>query len=410
MVKYIKIALKNIRRHKRRTILIVIMITTAVTITIFLEGFLEDMRQGWLKAIIHTQTGHIQIMHKGYLEKELMSPLDMLISYPKEIDKLLEKQKCILARTKRLNFGGMIATSEKTAIFSGIAVDPVNEYEVFCLLDVDKGEKLSTYKENGCVIGIGLAKNLGIEVGDAVTLISNTIEGALNAVDVEIVGIFKSGQPQVDNILLYVTFPTAYNLLNIKENKVSNIILILEDINLAPKFASILRAFIKDKYRWEKIDVHLWADLATLYRKVMDMNKFTTGIIELIMFFLITLGICNTMLMAVFERTKEIGTMTAFGIRRGEIVGLFLCESLIIGIFGGLLGSILGAGITQVIHFIGIPYVPPGTERLVYMRPIVCLDKMVLAFILTIITTIIGGLYPAFWASKIKPAEALRFI
>lgn len=409
MVKYIRIALKNIRRHKRRTILIVMMITSAVAITIFLEGILEDMRQGWLKAIIHTQTGHIQIMHKGYLEKELMSPLDMLISHPKEIEKFLEKQKCILAMTKRLNFGGMIATPEKTAIFSGIAVDPINEYEVFCLLDVDKGEKLSPYKKNGCVIGIGLAKNLSLEVGDTVTLISNTIEGALNAVDVEIVGIFKSGQPQVDNILLYVTFPTAYNLLNI-EDKVSNIILVLENINLSPKFASNLRTFIKDKYRSEELEVHLWSELATLYRKVMGMNKFTIGIIELIMFFLITLGICNTMLMAVFERTKEIGTMTAFGIRRGEIVGLFLCESLIIGIFGGLLGSVLGTGITQIVHFIGIPFVPPGTERLVYMRPIVCLDKMVFAFILAVITTIIGGLYPAFWASKIKPVEALRFV
>ncbi|MDI6704060.1 MAG: FtsX-like permease family protein [bacterium] len=410
MVKYIKIALRNIRRHKRRTILIVIMITTAVAVTIFLEGILEDMRQGWLKAIIHTQTGHIQIMHKGYLEKELMAPLDMLISHPKKIEKFLEKQESILAMTKRLNFGGMIATPEKTAIFSGIAVDPVNEYEVFCLLDVDKGEKLSPYKENGCVIGVGLAKNLAIEVGDVVTLISNTIEGTLNAVDVEIVGIFKSGQPQVDNMLLYVTFPTAYNLLNIVGDKVSNIILVLKSINLAPKFASILRSFIKDRYIGEELDVHLWSDLATLYRKVMGMNKFTTSIIELIMFFLITLGICNTMLMAVFERTKEIGTMTAFGIRKGEIVGLFLCESLIIGIFGGLLGSILGAGITQVIQFIGIPFVPPGTDKLVYIRPIVCLDKIVLAFILATITPIIGGLYPAFWASKIKPVEALRFV
>jgi len=386
------------------------MIITVVTITIVLEGFIEASREGWLISIIHSETGHIQIMRKGYREKSMMSPLDLLISNAKEIKTIINNSavnNTIRGLTERLKFGGMIATEKETTMFSGIGIDPVNEYDIFELIRIEKGKRIMPHKKSGCLIGSGLAKNLKLDVGDSVVLMSNTVEGAINAINVEIVGIFSSGVPQVDNLVLYVPISAAQRLLNVKE-QVSNIIILLEDINLVDKGAEQIRDLLKAKF--SDLEVVTWRDLASLFNRIQDMYKFQSNIVEIIMFFLIALAICIIMLMAVFERTREIGTMTAFGVKKWEVISLFLCESTIIGVTGGVLGMASGIGMTGLLNIIGIPFNPPDTDVLVYIRPIVLYEKAVHIVIFTIITTIMGGLYPALWASKIRPSEAFRFI
>lgn len=410
MVKYLRIAAKNIARHKRRTILVVVMIGSGVAMSILLEGILEDMRLGWLKAIIHTQTGHLQIMPEGYLKRELMSPLDLLISSPMRLKEFIEKEEGVVSLTERLNFSGMIATQEKTTIFNGIGVDPINEYEVFSLLKgVERGSPILRDKPYGGVIGTRLAENLGIDIGGVVTLVSNTKYGTLNAINMEVVGIFSSGVPEVDSMCLYLPLEGAFKLLDI-EGEVSSIVCILEDIRSVPKFKERVKRFIETEYGFEGLEVHSWDELATLYKRVMGMQGFTIKMIELIIFFLIALAISSIMLMSVFERTREIGTMTAFGIKRSQIMTLFLTEAFLIGILGGMIGILVGSSITAGVFFVGIPYIPPGTEKVVYMRPLLCVDKMVFVFLIGIVSTLIGGLYPSWWAARIRPIDALRFV
>lgn len=408
MVKFLRVAYRNVIRHKRRALLMLFMITIVVAITLILEGFLEASRQGWLTSVIHSETGHIQIMRKGYMEAGPMAPLDLLITRPEEIKAILNgSSNAIIGLTERLSFGGMIATWEKTAIFGGIGVDPVNEYDIFDLIDVKKGTRLIPNQDSGTLIGSGLAKNLEINIGDPVTLISNTVEGAINAINMEVVGIFHSGTPQVDNMALFVPLASAQRLLNVP-NQVSSIVVLLDDINLVDKKANEIRGLMKE--RRHDIEVVTWQDLATLFKRVQSMNRFQANIVGIIMFSLITMAICIIMLMAVFERTREIGTMTAFGIRKGEVMSLFLCESMIIGIIGGLLGALLGIGVTGVLNMIGIPFNPPDTDILIYLRPVILYDRAVYVFFIAVVTAGIGGFYPAVWASTIRPSEAFRFV
>jgi len=381
------------------------MIVVAVTLSILFEGFLENMKKGWLEAIIHAETGHIQIMKKGYLEKSLLSPLDCLISYPKEIKEKLKDDKNIVAMTSRLDFGGLIAVADKTTIFNATGIEPENEYEIFSFLEnVEKGTRLYIYHKDACVIGCGLAKYLGVSIGDTVTLVTNTVEGGMNAINLEVVGIFKSGRPEVDNMCLSLPISSAQKLLYTK--KVSKIILLLKDMKYIPKYVDEL----KSKFIKENLDVYPWYELAKLYKKVMAMNRFQLSIVEFIMFVLIGLAISNVALISTFERTREIGTMTAFGIRKGEVMKLFLSESLLIGIIGGIGGIILGTIVVKILYFIGIPFVPPGTDMVVYMRPILKMQILMFAFFFSCFISILGGIYPAWKATKIKPIEALRFI
>jgi len=407
MIKYLKIGYKNIIRHKRRTLLTLSMIISVAIVTLVVEGFIEDSQRGWLMSIIHTQTGHIQIMPHGYREREIMAPIDTLISTPERVKALIGEDEPVVAITERLNFGGMIATEKKTAIFNGIGIDPITDYDIFELISAEKGTRLTPDKELGCLIGSGLAKNLEVDVGNLVTLISNTREGAINAINVEIVGIFHTGVPEVDKMLLYIPLKSAQRLLNIS-NEISNLVILLNNINQVDKEAYRIKGLLKDKF--PNLEVVTWEELATLYKKVQRMQRFQANIIEIIMFFLIGMAICIIMLMSVFERTREIGTMTAFGIKRREVIFLFLCESMIIGIIGGVLGSLLGIGVTGIINIIGIPFNPPGTEILVYIRPVILYDRALYVTIVAIITTCLGGLYPSLWASKIRPQEAFRFV
>jgi len=407
MNKYIKIAWRNIFRNKRRTVLVVIMIMFAVSLSLLFEGFLEDMRQGWLKAVIHGETGHIQIMRKGYLESSILSPLDCLISSPKEIEGLLKKDKDVVGVTKRISFGGLIAVADKTTIFNGIGVDPANEYKIFSLLEgVKIGKRLYPYHRDACVIGCGLAKYLGVGIGDMVTLLTNTVEGAMNAINVEVVGIFETGRPEVDNMCLSIPLSSSQNLLYTE--KVSSIILLLKDIEDVPRYIEGLKRRLNEKRM--DVEIHPWYELATLYKKVMAMNRFQLTIVEIIMFLLVGLALSNVSIMSTFERTKEIGTMTAFGIRQDEIMKLFLSESSLIGIIGGIGGIIGGIIVVKILYLIGIPFVPPGSTTPVYMRPILQISNLIFAFIFASLISIIGGIYPAWRASRIKPVEALRFV
>jgi len=407
MLKFFKIGYKNVIRHKRRTLLTIFMIICVVTITLVLEGFIEASRKGWLLSIIHTQTGHIQIVKKGYREKSMTQTLDLLIENPKAIEKIIKNNKSIRAFTERLSFGGMIATETKTAIFSGIGIDPVNDYDIFDLIQAKVGTRLMPYHKSGCLIGSGLAKNLGLKVGSSAILISNTIEGAINAINVEIVGIFHSGVPQKDNLVLYIPLKDAQRLLNLN-GQVSKIIILIEDIDKVDKEVNNIRKLLKNNF--PDIEIVTWEQLAGLFKRIQSMYRFQANIIELIMFSLIAISICIIMLMSVFERTREIGTMSAFGIKRSEIIFLFLCESMIIGIIGGLLGVMIGIGVTKLLYIIGIPFNPPDTDILVYIRPIVLYNKAIYIFLFSIFTTIIGGLYPSIRTSKIRPSEAFRFV
>jgi len=409
MKKYFILAYRNTVRHKRRTILTVFLIASVVAVTIFMEGFLEAYNQGWLQATIHSETGHIQIMPTGYREAAVMAPIEGLIASPEKIKELIEEDKDVIGITERLKIGGMIATEEKTAIFSGVGIDLVNEYDVFDLIDVQQGRRLSPLDKEGCVIGALLAKQLGLKVGDSATLIANTIEGAMNAVRIHIVGIFESGTPEVDSLFIYIPIIHAQNLVN-TPGQVSNIILLLNDIKKVEPYSKRLKEMIETIGMKQSVEVWRWDELAGMFKRITNMQRFQLSVVEGVMLFLVVLSIVIIMLMSIFERVREIGTLTAFGITRREIATLFLTESAMLGLLGGFMGNMIGLIVTTITYYLGIPFNPPGSTMTVYIRPIIVPQIMMILFFVAILTTLLGGLYPALWGSKIKPTEALRYV
>lgn len=374
-----------------------------------MEGFLEGSNSDWLNSIIHAETGHIQIMPRGYKDVSMMSPIDNLIPTPNVIKDLVKSSQEVIGVTERLNFGGMIATGEKTAIFSGIGVDVINEYDIFDFISATEGRRLSPLDKEGCLMGSILAKNLGLKVGNDAVLITNTAEGAVNAVNVKIVGIFNSGVPTADSMLLYIPIAHAQKLVN-APMCVSQIILLLDNIQNVESYSIKLNSIIKETSFKNLVEVWKWNELATTYERIISMERFQLSIVEGIMLFLIILSVNIIMLMSVFERVKEIGTLTAFGITSKEIAFLFLNEALMIGFVGGCVGYIVGLVAIKVTCFMGVPFNPPGSTITVYMRPIIPWMRMFIISVITVFTTVIGGLYPAVWGSKIRPTEALRYV
>ena len=409
MQKYLKLAYRNTVRHKRRTILTVFLIASVVVVTVFMESFLEAYNQGWLQATIHSETGHIQIMPTGYREAAVMAPIEGLIASPEKIKELIGEDEDVIGITERLKIGGMIATEEKTAIFSGIGIDLVNEYDVFDLITVSQGHRLSPLDKEGCVMGALLAKQLGLKVGDSAILMGNTVEGAMNAVRVHIVGIFESGTPEVDSLFVYMPIAHAQNLVN-TPGQVSNIILLLDDIQKVEPYSKKLKGMMETLNLPQPVEIWRWDELAGMFKRITSMQRFQLSVIEGIMLFLVVLSIAIIMLMSVFERVREIGALTAFGITRREIAILFLTESAMLGFLGGLIGNIIGLILIAITYSLGIPFNPPGSTMTVYIRPIIVPQIMLILFFVALLTTLLGGLYPALWGSKIKPTEALKYV
>lgn len=405
---YVKLALRNIFRNRRRTLITLAAMACGTTAILLFGGFVHFIFLSVRENTIHSQVGHIQLYKKGFAEKAAVAPFAYMIDNYAEIRALVSQIPHVQDVMPRLGFSGLISTGDTTTSFVGSGVHPESEAALASFAQIVDGQELSSRTPRGVVLGLGLARGLGVHPGDDLTLLTTTRAGAINALAVQVRGTWESGEKAFDDRFLKAPIADIQRLLD-NEGEVQSIVVLLDDT----KHTAMVRDRLATLLREHHFDLEMktWEDLALRYHQVRQLFSNIFQVMTLIVSIVVVLGIANTMMMAIFERTREIGTVMALGTPRRGVIATFLLEGAALGILGGMAGILLGVILATLISAHGIPMPPPpGSTRGFIAQILIVPEVVVQALRLALLTAVLSSIYPAWRASRLHIVEALRYV
>jgi putative ABC transport system permease protein len=398
------LAFRNLTRHKRRSRLSIGAVAFGIAALILASGFIEWIFYDFRETTIKSQLGHLQIVRPNYFEVGKADPYAFLL--PKNLPKFVEQRSDLYQVTvavPRLGFSGLISHGEATLSFIGEGIDPEEQVYFGDALQISAGNHLSSDQPNQFILGEGLARNLGVQEGDKVVLLVNTTSGSINAIEGTVGGLFSTVTKSYDDNALRLPIDTARKLL--RAQGAHSWVVLLNDTDQTDSVLAKLRNSLPS----DQFEILPWYELADFYNKTTVLFTKQVQAIKVIIALIILLSISNTMTMSVMERTGEIGTAMALGVKRSGILHLFLSEGAMIGAIGGLLGVLLGFLLASFISSIGIPMPPPpGMARGYTGEILVTMNMTIEALTLSILTTLVASFYPAWKASRMQIVDALR--
>ena len=408
MFKFIKLASKNVFRNRRRTIITGLVLIFGATALVLAGGFIAFSFRGLRESTIHGQLGHIQIYSKDFFQREEEKPLELGLENVQELKQKILAQPNVRFTLARIEFMGLISNGDKSVAFLGRGVEPERELKLADFaMDVDQGKFLGETPENKLetevILAKGLAKSLKAKIGDYLTLMTTTSKGALNAMDIKVAGIYSTGIPEYDERALMVNLQAAQQLLC--TSKVTKLVVVLDETEKTEAVSAAIEKLFPN------IRVKRWFELATFYNAVVRLYNAIFGFLGFIIFVIVVLSSSNTMMMSIFERTREIGTQLAMGTSRARLLVNFLYEGLIIGILGSLIGLLTAFILGSIINHAGVIMpAPPGSTR---GYPLLIDNVFMIyvgVFVLIAMTTVISTIVPALKASRFKIVDALGHI
>jgi putative ABC transport system permease protein len=397
------VVLRSLMRHRVRTIISLSAIGFGVIAVLLAGGFIQWVLTATRETTIYSRLGHIQAVRPGYFDSGTADPFGYLLPASSPEFEALSAMPQVKVVAPRLSFSGLISHGESTQSFLGEGVEPDKEKDLSRYLFIAQGESLSSQDPTGVILGEGLAASLGVGIGDNIVLLANTATGGVNAVEAHVRGLFYSSTKAYDDSALRVPLAMGQRLLRVSGAHVWVILL-----NNTEDTEAVLQA-LRDRFQRAQLQFVPWLDLADFYKKTVLLFSRQVGIVRLVIALIIVLSISNTLVMSVLERTGEIGTLMALGLRRRKILQLFAAEGILLGLIGGTLGLLIGLALAHVLSAIGIPMPPPpGMNRGFTGEILVTWPLAANAFILAATTTALASLYPAWKASRLVIVDALR--
>jgi putative ABC transport system permease protein len=397
------LAFRNVTRQRRRSLMGVVAVAFGISALILAAGFIEWVYWAMREDVIGSRIGHIQVVRQGYLESGTSDPFRFLLPDRAPEHAAIAAVPGVVAVAPRIVFSGIMSLGESTLSFTGEGIDPEKEQRFSSAVLMTDGTGLSAGDEFGIIVGQGLAANLGAKVGDQVVLLASTGSGGINAVEVRIRGLFSTDSKAFDDVTLRVPLRIAEQLLRI--DGAHAWVVVLDETSRTTAVAAELASRLAGR----NLQIIPWYELADFYTKTVTLFSKQVGVLKLIIAVIIILSISNTLTMSVLERTGEIGTSMALGVRRTQILAQFVGEGVIIGILGGVLGVVVGLVAAFAISGVGIPMPPPpGMARGLVGEVRITAPLVAEAFALGIATTLAASLYPAWKASRMQIVDALR--
>ncbi|MEQ3529868.1 FtsX-like permease family protein [Pseudoalteromonas sp. XMcav11-Q] len=404
-MRWVVFAFFNVLRNGRRSLFTILVAAVAVAAILTTSGFALFTYQSLAEKAARDE-GNFIITHKKLLEEE-----DMPLQYGLSDTELLQNQLLEDERVKnvlpRINFNGLVSNGEKSSIFIGLGVEPEEFMVKGPFLTMVSGQALSSFSdleaESQIVLGKDLARSLKVAVGDYVTLMSTTTDGALNALDFQVRGIYTTGVPDLDKRQLYIKLSDAQSLLY--TDKVSSLSVYLFDLDNTRSTVA----------QYEPRDPSLafvpWWERAFYYQSVKDLYNRIFGLLGGIMVLLVFFSISNTMAMAVTERTREIGTVAAMGSYQWEIIRNFILESSIIGFLGATIGIAISTIVAWGLVYLGLEMPPPPGSNQGYPLTITFSWEIALSVMLIMILVCVLAAFKAAYKGSAKPiTEALNHV
>jgi len=414
MIQLFKLAFRNVLRNRRRSIITLIAVIIGIFAYITMDGVMNALQNQSKLMLKLVETAHIKIFAKDYWEHRFKEPLEYTIEDYLEVEDMISAMQGIEGVTERIQFQTRIYDGRDEMVCTGIAIDiDGGDQTVFNLKDsIAKGEYLQ--KGESAIIGINLADLFELEVGSWLTLEFKDKNGIYDAAQVVVTGIFSTGHPDIDSSAIYLPLDLMQKRLDM-ENSVTEIAIRLKsERNLKTfnkKLDERLHAEFMEKHDFETLT---WKEQAEDFLSFMEADALGGYITIYFLLIIVIVGIMNTMLMAVYERVREIGALMALGMQKKRVRRLFLMEGALLGVFGSLIGMAMGLIVIIILSKSGINvgalYAGQDVGYLIkdYIYTEVKIIPFIEAFIIGVVAAVIASYIPARYASKMKPAEALR--
>ena len=399
-----KLAFRNLFRNTRRTILTSLLISSSLIVLILVDGLMHGMTKVMVGGITHTLEGEAQVARKGFRND---FEVEYTIDDPASVVSQLKENKGLKGFGPRVIIGGMIASSYNTTGSLVYGVDAKQELKVSRISEaIIEGQYLSG-EPREILIGKPMAELLEVELGDRLIITAATVD--TNEITQELFrlsGIFEFGPEEMDKNLVFINLDKAQSVLGMQGN-LHQIALRFTD----PEDAKNKELPLFKQLTSEENEALGWLDLQPSIGAMIEMAGFSTAIVGAILFLLTSLGVINSMFMSIYERIYEFGVAKAIGTTPRQIILLVLFEALLLALISCVFGLVIGYLLGDYFSIYGIPMGKMEVSGVLLdgnMYTQLMLYQFVNFPIYVTLLTLAAAIYPATFASRIVPTEALQ--
>lgn len=411
-----KIAFRNLFRYKRRTLLTSLLIIFGVVLVIVFSGISTSFKGMMIGTLTDSMMGHLQIHKKGYVSSIDNLPLHLNINAKgmNNLRKILDANKSVEAYTFRIKLGAMLSNYEQTTNIRLTAANPEMEIKTCpSLLDriETSNKEANQFVQPGeLILPKNLAQGLKLKMNDEVVLVATNKDGSVNAIGLKVAGIIEGllGPSGRDG---YMHIDDAKSLLRISGNEVNEVAIRLSNLNALEKINReidvALQQFV-NKQNKPAFELHTWAKLSP-FSTIASIVELLIITVKIVLVGIVMISILNVMMMSVYERVSEIGTISAIGTLPSKILAIFLAEGFSLGLISTIIGNVIGLLGLYLVNLSDFHF-SFGRMKNILLVTSISPAELLMISIIVLLVTVISSFQPALKASKMEPVEALRHV
>ncbi len=414
----LKIAFRNLLRHKRRTFLTGIVISVSLFIYISMDSIMAGLDRGSIDNMINLSASALKIHTREYEADKEAFPLKYGLENTDEIEAVIRTNDRVSGIAPRTQFLGELSNYEESMPVVGTIIDPDRDRTVFSLTEHLSGAYFSDDNAREIILGKSLAKDLGVGEGDFITLFALTKYESRNADDFKVVGLLNTTDPGLNKSAAFITFGAAEDFLDL-ENTVTELnVQLLHRVNFRDLLKDMRDVRARVDKRFPELATLTFEEIGAAVLNLSRQKRAWGAAMTLVMLIIAAVGIVNSVLMSVYERIREVGVMRAMGFSGKEVRRMFMYEGLIIGVIGSLGGIILGTASVWLLTTAGYPidkffgeggidtagFPIWGTIYGEWNIPL-----MIGVFLFGVFTAFLASIPPARRAAQMAVTRALRF-
>ena len=415
-----KLALRGLLRNRRRSMMTMLAIALGFAAIALFAGYTHNVYSGLSRQSIHGEMiGHLTISKRGMRTEGKLDPERYLLTANDvdSISKLLSDEPNIRMIAPRLALSGMASNGRASTIFIAEGIDPkvMEQFQENFMTEREKAsglyetskKKLDSAHPEVAELSQGLVEMLHLKVGGQAALLVSTLSGQANALDIIVGHSFNTGNANSNDKYAFISLALARSLLD-AEGRADRITILLDDVDKT----EMMRTHLQEKLNKSGFDVEIqtWQELSSFYRQVHGMFDMIFGFIFSIVITVVIMSVANSMSMTVIERTREIGTLRAIGLKRSGVVRLFTLESMLLTMLGCVAGLIITLGTRWGVNLANITYIPPNSSAKTALLVDLDVGRVIFTFFLMVVVGTLSAYMPARRAAKKDIIDALGHI
>jgi len=402
MIQLFRMAWRDLGRNRRRSLFSALALGMGLALLLLMAAVIEGELRGSMVSTIRLVSGHLQVRAESYDEDKTSLAWEDLIENPDQVAAQIAALAPVTVATPRLFASGIVRVGDESVGVRVVGIDPASAANAPYREGLLSGEFLEADDREGVLIGRPLAEKMSLAAGDSIDLLVNTSNGDVDEQLFVVRGIFSTQTPSYDETTVFMPLAKAQAFTQ-AENHASTIFIMLQDRDQTGAVAAALIG--------ENDQIITWEDANELLIQTQQLSDAYMVVIYLIVLAITASVIVNTLVMAVFERTREIGILSAIGMKAGRIMAMFFAESSLLAVGGIGMGLVIGGLLVAYASKIGFYIGDMGVTGFILGERIyayLTVSDTVTLTLTAFIVTLLAGLYPALLAARMEPVEALR--